>query len=136
MKKIYSKIDSSLLLHQVSTLEDAKASRTDLADPKEFLQVSALNLKKGTIVNPHAHVARAGEKNVTVQEGWILLRGKAKCIFFDINNAPIGEEVLGPGDCSITFYGGHSLTILDEDTFFYEIKTGPYKGKEQDNKPI
>ena len=31
------------------------------------------------------------------------------------------------GDCSMTFEGGHTYTILEDDTVVYEYKTGPYQ---------
>ena len=42
------------------------------------------------------------------------------------------EPILNVGDCSITLEGGHTYTILENDTLIYEYKTGPYKGQEND----
>ena len=39
--------------------------------------------------------------------------------------------MLETGDVSITLYGGHTYTIL-EDALVYEFKTGPYTGQEND----
>ena len=36
------------------------------------------------------------------------------------------------GDCSMTFEGGHTYTILEDDTVVYEYKTGPYQGQKMD----
>ena len=32
----------------------------------------------------------------------------------------------------MTFQGGHTYEILEDDTIVYEYKTGPYKGQEND----
>ena len=32
----------------------------------------------------------------------------------------------------MTFEGGHTYTILEDETIVYEYKTGPYKGQEND----
>ena len=41
-------------------------------------------------------------------------------------------EDLGPGDVSITLYGGHNYEILEENTRVLEYKTGPYYGQTED----
>ena len=49
-----------------------------------------------------------------------------------IIEAIIAEPVLEPGDASFTLEGGHTYTILEDDTLVYEYKTGPYEGQELD----
>lgn len=136
MKKIYSKVDPSLLLHQINRLEDITEGKRNLSDPKEFLQICTMNLEKGRAFHSHKHIWKDGEKSVIAQESWIVIRGKVKGIFYDIDDTIIEEEILNPGDCSITFQGGHNLISLDENTILYEIKTGPYKGRENDKIDI
>ena len=41
-------------------------------------------------------------------------------------------EIIKKGDCSMTFEGGHTYTIMEDDTVVYEYKTGPYMGIEND----
>ena len=48
----------------------------------------------------------------------------------------ISEPILYPGDCSMTFRGGHNYLILEDDTIVYEYKTGPYLGQEFDKEFI
>lgn len=131
MKKIYSKIEPALILHAILRREDIKEGKIELSDPKEFLQIMALKENKGKEYYPHKHAWKDGEKTIT-QEAWIVIQGKLKGTYYDINGEKLLEEILNPGDCSITFQGGHSLTVIEENTIFYEIKTGPYKGKEYD----
>ncbi len=136
MKKIYSKIDRSLLLVQINRVEDISVGKTQLSDPKEFLQIGIMALKKGEHIAAHKHISREGEKNVVTQESWIVIRGSIKGTFYDIDDQVIGEDILYPGDCFIAYHGGHSLTNLEDNTAFYEIKTGPYKGRENDKIEI
>jgi hypothetical protein len=42
------------------------------------------------------------------------------------------QKEIGPGDCSMTFQGGHNYLALEEDTVVYEYKTGPYYGHAMD----
>ena len=54
------------------------------------------------------------------------------CLLENIRNELIEEIVINQGDCSMTFVGGHTYTILEEDTVVYEYKTGPYQGQKLD----
>ena len=135
MKKIYSKKEPEILLHQIIKLEEITPGKIELSDPKEFLQIMALNDSLGKEYPPHKHMWKEGGKTIT-QDSWVVIKGKLNGMYYDTDGKFLDEEVLGPGDCSITFYGGHSLTILEEGTIFYEIKSGPYKGKEYDKTSL
>lgn len=135
MKKIYSKINPNLLLIQINRLEDIPQGKLQLSDPKEFLQIGAFALTPGEHIPAHKHVWKEGGKTIT-QESWIVIRGSIKVVFYDIDDTAIGEDILYPGDCFVTYYGGHSLTSIEPGTIFYEIKTGPYLGRENDKVDI
>ena len=51
---------------------------------------------------------------------------------YDTDRTLLKEEVIRKGDCSMTFEGGHTYEILEDDTIVYEYKTGPYMGVEND----
>ncbi|MBU1092767.1 WbuC family cupin fold metalloprotein [Patescibacteria group bacterium] len=136
MQKIYSKTDPKLLLHQINRLEDIPKGKMQLSDPKEFLQICTMDLQKDETVPAHKHLWKNGEKSVITQESWIVIRGSIQGAFYDTDDKVIAEEILRPGDCVITYQGGHSLTNLEEGTIFYEIKTGPYQGRENDKVKI
>lgn len=136
MEKIYSKIEPEKLLHIIHRLDDIKAVRTDLSDPKESLQIATLNLNKGKTFYPHKHVYKKGPENIIAQESWIVLRGRIKCILYDIDDTIIAEPILETGDSSITFYGGHNYECLEDDSRVVECKSGPYSGVELDKVKI
>ena len=48
----------------------------------------------------------------------------------------IKETILLPGECTITYRGGHNYVSLEENTLVYEMKTGPYEGIDKDKKFI
>jgi len=135
MKKIYSQIDPDLLLAQINRLKDTHQGKLQLSDPKEFLQVGTMALGPGEHIPAHKHMWKEGGKTIT-QESWIVIQGSIKGVFYDTNDTVIGEDTLYPGDCFINYYGGHSLTSLEPNTIFYEIKTGPYQGRESDKIDI
>ena len=136
MEIIYSKLNPKKILHIVHRANEfyniEEGHRKDIVDAKEFIQLSALKMKKGQTFKPHQHIWKDGEKKVIAQESWVVVRGSVKCIFYDTDGTIIKEPVLNVGDCSITLAGGHTYSILEDDTLVYEYKTGPYKGSEND----
>jgi len=120
------------LLHMVYRVSDLEAAeRDEVIEPNNFLQLAALNMPKGKTFEPHKHIWKEGEKKVIAQESWVVIKGKVEVSYFNELGYPIQKEVLEIGDVSITLYGGHTYTIL-EDALVYEFKTGPYTGQEND----
>jgi len=130
MKKIYSKVQPDVLLHLINRIEDIEG-RSDIAPPEEFLQLATLKMQLGQTFKPHKHITLEKTTNIA-QESWIVIRGSVKCIFYDLDDTIIAEPILNPGDCSMTFRGGHNYLILEDDTIVYEYKTGPYFGQAMD----
>jgi len=136
MEKIYSKVEPNKLLHMVNRLSDIEG-RTNLIPEDNFIQCASLKMEKGQTFPPHKHIIKNRHyPNQISQESWIVIKGKVKCIFYDIDNTIIATPILKEGDASFTLYGGHTYEILDEDTIVYEYKTGPYEGQNLDKKFI
>lgn len=131
MKKIYSKVDSDKLLHIVYRLEEMKSGREDLISPNNFLQLSALKMPEGKTFKPHHHIWKASPMSCIAQESWVVISGKVKVTYYDLDLSIVDEDILLPGDVSITLEGGHNYLFL-EDSVVYEYKTGPYTGIEND----
>jgi hypothetical protein len=136
MKKIRSKIKNEIIhiIFRKSDFPDGINGnhRVDIAEEHQFLQLSALSMEKGRTFKPHKHIWKKGEQNCIAQESWVVISGKVRCFFYDVDDNLICEEILHPGDCSMTFEGGHTYLIESEDTLVYEFKTGPYKGQKYD----
>ena len=64
------------------------------------------------------------------------LKWKCRRCFYDLNDKIVKKILLNDGDCVIIYSGGHSLSILEDDTILYEFKNGPYYGPEKDKKFI
>ena len=135
MKKIFSKVNPNILLHIVNRLDEIEG-RTDIAPENEFIQLATLKMKKGKTFRPHKHIWKPGEVECIAQESWVVIEGSVKVIMYDLDDTIIETPILYPGDCSMTFQGGHTYKILEEDTIVYEYKTGPYKGQENDKEFI
>jgi cupin fold WbuC family metalloprotein len=132
MIKIYSKVDPNVLCHMVLRKDEIVEERTDIISPDNFLQLSTLNMKEGKTFRPHKHIWKPGEEQVIAQESWVVIQGKVKVFFFDTDGKSLQEELLHPGDSSITLQGGHTYLSMEDETKVYEFKTGPYKGQKLD----
>jgi hypothetical protein len=132
MEKIYSKVKPDTLLHIVYRLEEING-RTNISPYEEFLQLASLKMQKGQTFKAHKHIILEKVTNIA-QESWVVIKGSVKCIFYDLDNTLIAEPILLPGDCSLTFRGGHNYLSLEDDTIVYEYKTGPYLGQVLDKE--
>ena len=133
MEKIYSKIKSNILLGVVNRFSDIPNGRVDIAPDEEFIQVSSMRLNKKNF-KPHKHIWKSGEEKVIAQESWVVMKGVVKVTMYDLDDSIISQPILNVGDISVTFQGGHTYEILEDDTIVYEYKTGPYKGQENDKE--
>jgi hypothetical protein len=136
MKNIYSKIQTEKILHVVVKKEPIENGRKDLISEENFIQCSILQMEKGKTFKAHKHIWKERTRNVIAQESWVVMKGKVKCFFYDLDDTLLSEEILEEGDMSFTLEGGHNYLILEDDTIVYEFKTGPYEGQKLDKKFI
>ena len=135
MKKIYSNKHPEILLHLTGSIIDLQEIRIDIAPEEEFLQLALLKMPFGKTFKPHKHIIHKKTTDIA-QESWFVHKGRVKCIFYDLDDTIISEEILEEGSFSMTFRGGHNYEILKKDTLVLEYKTGPYLGVEMDKKFI
>lgn len=135
MEKIYSKINPELLLHVIYRLRDFDAMndfRQELIPSDNFIQCASLKMDKEKTFRPHKHIIRETHEQKIAQESWVVLHGRVECTFYDIDDSILCQPVLRKGDASFTLRGGHTYTILKDNTKVLEFKTGPYLGQEFD----
>ena len=132
MKKIYSKVEKDKLLHIINRYDEIEG-RSDVAPEDQFIQLATLRMEKGKTFRPHKHIWKpSSSPEVIAQESWVIIKGSVRIFMYDIDDSLIGEEIIKKGDCSLTFEGGHTYEILEDDTVVYEYKTGPYTGQAND----
>ena len=134
-ERIYSNQHPDQLLATVFNIDRLDVPRYNAADEHEILQVSAIQLAQGRVVKPHQHLP-AERNTVGTQESWILWQGRVQVKLYDLDQVLVKEFELGAGDCMVLYRGGHSFTVLDDNTKLIEIKNGPYYGSEYDAKQI
>jgi mannose-6-phosphate isomerase-like protein (cupin superfamily) len=131
MKKIYSNLDKSRLLHFVKSSVDFGA-REELIEPNEVLQLSSQLVAKGTSFRAHRHVMKPVQiSELIAQESWVVLSGRVRATFYDTDDSVLESVELSAGDASVTLAGGHGYEILEESRIL-EFKTGPYLGQTLD----
>ena len=135
MERVYSKVNKDTLVLALMRYDEISEYRTDLSPDEEYLQISGRKLEKGLKVKAHKHTPIERKTNIT-QEAWVVFEGCIKGTFYDLDDSVLYETEIGKGDVIVLFRGGHSLEVLDEDTIFYEFKTGPYFGVEADKEAI
>jgi cupin fold WbuC family metalloprotein len=132
MNKIFSKVEKDKLLHIINRLDEI-TTRSEVVPENNFIQCATLKMEKGKTFRPHKHIVKERHYFEQIaQESWVVIKGSVKCIFYDIDDSIIAEEILNQGDASFTLYGGHNYEILEDDTIVYEYKTGPYEGQKLD----
>jgi len=132
INKIFSKVEKDKLLHIINRLDEI-TTRSEVVPENNFIQCATLKMEKGKTFRPHKHIVKERHYFEQIaQESWVVIKGSVKCIFYDIDDSIIAEEILNQGDASFTLYGGHNYEILEDDTIVYEYKTGPYEGQKLD----
>jgi dTDP-4-dehydrorhamnose 3,5-epimerase-like enzyme len=111
-------------------------TREDVVDTEQFLQLAILKFSKGKTFIPHKHIYKTVPDQAIAQESWVVMRGKVKAVFYDIDDTILSEEILQEGMISITLFGGHNYEILEDNTLVLEYKTGPYYGQKLDKEFI
>ena len=134
MEKIYSKQDSELLAILVS-FQDFNKPRNEIVPASEFIQGAAMRVNDGDRFRPHRHVFKEFESKyggVKAQECWIVMKGVIKITIYDFDNTVVKTSLLREGDACFSLHGGHTFECVEDHTFIYEIKTGPYTGQAND----
>lgn len=131
-ESVYSRIDSTKLLHALASAFQEGNARVDLSPPSEFLQASIVPLGEGRRVAPHIHSPRdtAAPGPSVTQESWLVLRGRIRVELFDLDQSPLVQREMSAGQLLVTFYGGHALECIEPGTIVLEFKTGPYLGRD------
>ncbi len=130
---IFSKKEKKKIIGIIFRGKKISQNRKNLSPVKQFLQVSVQKLSKGFEVKSHIHIKRKKNSLIT-QEVWLILKGEVEIKIYDLDAKIIKRTILKSGDMYILFNGGHDMKVLKKNTFFYEIKNGPYNKKVKDIK--
>jgi hypothetical protein len=131
MKKIYSRVNQSLLLHLILDELDF-SDRLEIIHEDNFLQLASMSLLEGQEFAAHKHLDKdVNFRKFHAQESWVVMSGAVAVTYFDIDDTEIETQIIETGGVSITLHGGHSYKVI-ENSRVLEFKTGPYLGRDAD----
>tara|TARA_B100000212_G_scaffold215974_1_gene163390 strand:- start:644 stop:1057 length:414 start_codon:yes stop_codon:yes gene_type:complete len=85
-------------------------------------------------IKPHIH--KKVLRNIKNTSEFIyIIEGEMDVYFLDSNGVNIANEKIVSGQAFLQFYGGHKI-IIKSNTRYFELKQGPYLGKELDKNLI
>lgn len=99
-----------------------------VSDPEDSLQLARMVRSVKSEVPNHFH--NAVERTI-IGTGEVLFieRGVVNISIYDDAQQLLEELILVSGEAIVLLRGGHGLKML-EDTILYEVKQGPYLGKD------
>ena len=133
--EIKSKVSENAgrVLHKVIKLNaDDALGRADVSDTADPLQVAFLQAPAEKEFPAHKHILKDQPSKVITQEAWVIMQGAVEISYFDTDDSFLAKHIINPGDCSVTFGGGHSYRVLSAGVQAYEFKSGPYNGQKKD----
>jgi len=101
-----------------------------VSEPEWSLQVGLLEWPRAHALSAHVHLPH-NPGQVQHQEFLFVVSGEMEVEFFDETGFRLQTEILGPGQALLQVRGGHGFRFLAE-TRLIEVKSGPYRGREND----
>jgi mannose-6-phosphate isomerase-like protein (cupin superfamily) len=111
--------------------EDFQPGAKFVSEPEWRLQVGLLTLPPGHAIAAHSHLPKDACPLESTQEFLLVVRGKMEVDFFDEMGRSFHTETMREGDALLHIRGGHAFRFFEE-TRLIEVKSGPYRGREND----
>jgi hypothetical protein len=127
--------DHGSLCHLVLRAKEVPEGRLDITTPTVTLQVATMRYGINKAIHAHKHLP-CERRSTTTTEAIIVMRGAIEVDFYGLQDQHLATEHLATGDCCVFILGGHAVKFAVPDTLIYEIKSGPYMGREKDKENI
>lgn len=102
-----------------------------VTEDRHPMQVATMRRKAGDVVRPHTH-RLIPRKLFQVSETIVVVSGEMRLsVYTYMHGRHVKTVTLRAGDSAVLLGGGHSIEFVEE-TDFYEVKQGPYYGRETD----
>lgn len=125
--------DEKKLIAQVFNL-DALSGTIFPTPEEESFQFGYSQVESDKTINPHIH-NRVKRIIDNTSEFLFVLSGRMEISILNELGEIINNVILTNNMCLLQFYGGHKIKIF-KGTRFFELKQGPYLGKNIDKKEI
>ena len=103
------------------------------SEDQHSLQLGIHNVKKGKRYKAHISLPFEKLENFKSNKIYFVKKGKVGIDIYNNKEEKVDYCTLTQGDLIIFISGGHGVDILD-DTYMFEIKQGPYRGREIEKK--
>lgn len=111
--------------------EDFQPGTKFVSEPEWRLQVGLLTLPPGHAIAAHTHLPKEARPLEPTQEFLLVVGGKMEVDFFDETGEQFHTETVRQGEALFHIRGGHAFRFFEE-TRLIEVKSGPYRGREND----
>lgn len=102
-----------------------KPKGVEFLTPPEFSQqLAAMYRPKGDVIDSHTHLP-VGRKVIGTQEVILVQQGTLRLDLYSQSTKYVSSVRLNAGDVALLCSGGHGF-VAEEDTYFLEVKQGPY----------
>lgn len=110
-------------------------SKSEFPTPNSFpMQFGVGVTKHGCKFSPHVHKTAKREIDATA-EFIFVMSGKMTVTFLGVGGSVVETVEILPNMCFLQVAGGHALST-DDETKYFEIKQGPYFGREFDKYDV
>ncbi len=114
-------------------LNDLQENSFPTSENQSF-QLGLWSIKDKKIYDKHIH--KDLSRNIqNTSEFLFVLQGKLTINVYSEDNKFVETILLGPNESFLQFVGGHEI-IAESETKFFEIKQGPYLGKDADKSLV
>lgn len=103
--------------------------------PEEPLQLAFMRHPPGSVVPAHRHLKNPRNVERT-QEVLLVTEGAYELTVYTSAGQEVSRGVLEAGDLVLLLCGGHRLEAMYVWSALYEVKTGPYHGRDRDKEPL
>lgn len=131
--KVKSIVDNGIELAHVYDLNLAQA--TEFPTPAHFpMQFGVGVINEPKEFQPHVH--KDAERTISATAEFVfIMTGKMHVLFLNKNGDEVERVELGENMCFLQIAGGHAIS-MDRDTKYFELKQGPYYGRDFDKFDI
>ncbi len=113
-----------------------QATETQFLSHEDFpLQIGYVVRPKDGTIEAHIHRSRVNKRIDSIQEVLLVRHGKLIVDLFGNDQTYFASAEAKQGDILYLCSGGHGFR-MQEDTVLFEIKQGPYAGKQNDKMPL
>lgn len=113
----------------ISEIQQGKSFSPNPADP---LQYGLFRFNEGDTQQRHIHKVRQRMNLHKTLEFIYIVSGVVEAEFYSLDKVLVERIILQENDFAMLYDGGHGFKTLENNTIYFEVKSGPYVNIEVD----